>query len=105
MGETMQRRQNRVKRNDIMKDNDNDNNNKIGDNDKNAVKILQNLRNKKVRKKPKLAKAKTIGANFGEFYLEKHSKPKLEKTGSSFLLHREKCVQKAKISESKSKAP
>jgi len=48
-----------------------------------------------------LAKAKTIGANFGVFG---NIKPKLEKTSSSFLHHRDKCVEKVKISESKSNA-
>merc|ERR1711920_136338 len=68
------------------------------------------LRNKK-RKKPKLTKSQTLDTqsktNFGSFYMEKGVQiASLQKRtqSSSFLSHREKCIEKQMIAENKSES-
>merc|ERR1712176_1535374 len=63
-------------------------------------------RNKK-RKKPTLTKAHTLdsGTNFGSFYMDKGMKiAPLQKKSSSFLSHREKCIERVKLTENKSQS-
>merc|ERR1712154_557403 len=114
--ETVKRRKKRVKKREVIQSYDtmdghglsNHKNNKIGSTDKSAINILAKLRNKK-RKKPKLIKAQTLDSstNFGSFYLEKGlkiSKLQSRSSSSSFLSHRDKCIQKVKLAESKSQS-
>eukprot|EP01084_Bolivina_argentea_P298660 514706_1 len=87
---------------------DNMSNAKISCDDESAIKILQRLRNKKRRKKPKMNKASTtMGINFSAFYMEKGLPiPELQRTHSgSFLKHRNKCIERVKMAaESRSNA-
>merc|ERR1712232_746489 len=109
--EAVKRRKKRVKRKEVIQrydtmDGSMSNKNKINKTDASAIKILEKLRNKN-RKKPKLSKAHTLdsGTNFGSFYMDKGMKiAPLQKKSSSFLFHREKCIERVKLAENKSQS-
>eukprot|EP01084_Bolivina_argentea_P221445 375067_1 len=97
-------RKKRVQRKEMMinmaKNENGNQNNKIED--KVAVQLLADVRNKKRRKKikPQLMSSAT---DFGGFYLE-NGIPQLKRSNScTFLDHKEKCIEKVQLEESKSK--
>merc|ERR1712130_497799 len=90
--ESIKRRKERVKRKECIRSMHGTANsqNKI-DGDKKAIRMLQKIRNKKIRKSQK-----SDSTDFGAFFKEKGLKiPALKRSNSSFSqCHREKCVEK-----------